>query len=131
MSGTPRFRILYVDDNADCSAMLSTFLNASSIETQAASTAAQALSMSQAERFDLYLLEAWLPEIDGFELCRRLRAAEPKAPILFFSAAAYAADEKRGIDAGAQAYVNKPDINRLLETITSFVSPTKGAGVTA
>ena len=131
MTCNPRFRILYVDDNADCSMMLSTFLEESSIETQAASTAAQALAMSEAERFDLYLLEAWLPDVDGFELCRRLRAAQPKAPILFFSAAAYDADEKRGIEAGAQAYVNKPDVERLLKTITSFVPPAKYATASA
>jgi len=51
-------------------------------------SAAQALSAIQAQRFDMYLLQAWLPEIDGFELCRRMREADPDIPILFFSSAA-------------------------------------------
>jgi CheY-like chemotaxis protein len=57
------------------------------IEAKAVGTAAQALSMIQTERFDLYLLDGWLPGLDGFELCRQLRAFDPHTPILFFSGA--------------------------------------------
>jgi DNA-binding response OmpR family regulator len=44
-----------------------------------------------------------LPDLDGFELCRRMRAFDPHTPILFFSGAAYEADKKRGIEAGSLA----------------------------
>jgi DNA-binding response OmpR family regulator len=123
----PRLRVLHVDDNADCCAMLSTLLKFSKIETESATTAAQALSMIQAERFDLFLLEAWLPELDGFELCRRMRLASPHTPILFFSAAAYEADKKRAVEAGAEAYVVKPNVNALLASLKRFVPPAKRA----
>ena len=78
--------------------------------------------MLQTERFDLCLLDSRLPDIDGFELCRRMRAVDPHTPILFFSGAAYEADKKRGIEAGANAYLIKPDLDGLLESIKQFVS---------
>ena len=83
--------------------MLITLLRLALIEAKAVGTAAQALSSIETERFDLYLLDARLPDLDGFELCRRMRAFDPHTPILFFSGAAYEADKKRGIEAGADA----------------------------
>jgi DNA-binding response OmpR family regulator len=85
------------------------------------------LSLIQAERFDLYLLDSRLPDLDGFELCRRMRALDAHTPILFFSGAAFEADKKRGIEAGADAYVIKPDIHGLVGSITRFCSPAKNA----
>ena len=102
--------------------MLVTLLKHAFIEAKAVGSAAQALSLIQAERFSLYMLDGWLPDIDGFELCRRLRAFDSRTPILFFSGAAYEADKKRGIEAGANAYVIKPDLDGLLESIKQFVS---------
>jgi CheY-like chemotaxis protein len=122
-----KMRILYVDDNADCCAMLSTLLEYSRIETQAANSAVQALSAMQAQRFDMYLLEAWLPVINGFELCRRMRNADADTPIVFFSSAAYEGDKKRGLASGANAYVNKPQIEALLGTIAEYVPQSNGS----
>jgi CheY-like chemotaxis protein len=110
-----------VDGNADSVEMLSTLLSLSQIESESAGTAAQALSKARAEFFDLYLLEAWLPDFDGFELCRQLRTSDPHTPIVFFSAAAYDADKRRAIQAGANEYVAKPDITGLLEMISKHI----------
>lgn len=118
----PLPRVLCVDDDEDSREMLTTILKCCRIETKAVGTASQALSSIQAERFDLYLLDAWLPDVDGFELCRRMRDLDPQTPILFFSGAAFEADRKRAIEAGANAYVIKPDIDGLLGSITQFVS---------
>lgn len=118
----PRPRILCVDDDEDSRVMLITLLRLALIEAKAVGTADQALSLIQNERFDLYLLDAWLPGLDGFELCRRMRAVDPHTPILFFSGAAYEADKKRGIEAGADAYLVKPDVESLVGSITQFVS---------
>lgn len=93
----------------------------SGIEVKAVATAAQALESIQTSCFDLYLLDACLPDIDGFELCRRLRERDSQTPILFFSGATCEADRERGIDAGANAYLVKPEIGELAETITRFV----------
>jgi DNA-binding response OmpR family regulator len=98
------------------------------IEAQAVGTAAQALSLMQEERFDLFLLDARLPDLDGFELCRRMRTFDPHTPILFFSGAAYEADKKRGIEAGANAYVIKPDIAGLVGSVKQFIVDADRAG---
>ena len=92
------------------------------MEAKAVGTAVQALSLLKAEHFDLYMLDGRLPGIDGFELCRRMRAVDSRTPILFFSAAAYAADKEKGIAAGADAYVAKPDIHGLLARIEQLTS---------
>ena len=122
MLSNPRPRVLCVDDDEDTREILSTLLKFSRIETKAVGTAAQALSLIQAEHFDLYLLDAWLPDLDGFELCRRIRAFDSHTPILFYSGAAYDADQKRGLEAGANAYVIKPDVDGLLGSVTQLVS---------
>ena len=115
-------RVLCVDDNEDSREILSMMLKFRRIDTKTVGTAAQALSLIEEERFDLYLLDVWLPDLDGFELCRRMREVDPHTPILFFSGAAYEADKKRAIDAGANAYVTKPDLEGLVGSITQFVS---------
>jgi DNA-binding response OmpR family regulator len=116
-----RPRVLCVDNDEDSREMLSTLLKSYRLETETVATGAQALSLIQAERFDLYLLEAWLPGLDGFELCRRMRDVDPHTPILFFSGAANEADKKRGFEAGATVYVSKPDVDGLLGRIRQLV----------
>jgi two-component system OmpR family response regulator len=112
-----------VDGDEDSRFMLIMLLGFAMIEAKAAGDAVEALSLMQAERFDLCLLDAWLPGIDGFELCRRIRASDSLIPILFFSGAAYESDRKRGIEAGANAYLMKPEVDALTGVILQFVSP--------
>lgn len=121
MSATPRPRVLYVEDHEDSREMLGLILQMALIEAKSVGTAAEALSTIQAERFDLYLLDSTLPDLDGFELCRRVRDLDASTPILFFSGAAYEADKQKGLEAGANAYISKPDIENLLERINEFV----------
>jgi len=122
MSPKTRLRVLCVDDDEDSRVMLTTLLKLALIDAKAVGTAAQALSSIQAEHFDLYMLDSRLPDADGFELCRRLRAIDPHKPILFFSGAAFETDKKKGFDAGANAYVIKPDLDGLVGSIKQFVS---------
>lgn len=119
--------VLCVEDDEDSREMLSLLLKHWRIETKTVGTATQALSMIQAERFDLYLLDTQLPDLDGFELCRRMRSFDPKTPILFFSGAAYESDKQKGMEAGASAYVAKPDIEGVMGYIKQFVSRTQSA----
>lgn len=117
-----RLRVLCVDDDEDSRVMLTTLLKLALIEAKAVGTGAEALSSIQAEPFDLYMLDARLPDVDGFELCRRLRAIDRNTPILFFSGSAFEADKKKGIEAGANAYVIKPDLAGLVSSIRQFAS---------
>ena len=123
MPSTPKPRVLCVDDHEDSREMLGMLLKLALIEAKGVGTAAEALSSIQTERFDLYLLDSQLPDLDGFELCRRVRDFDPLTPILFFSGAAYETDKQRGLEAGANAYVSKPDIEDLLVSINQFVFP--------
>ena len=117
-----RLRVLCVDDDEDSRVMLTALLKLALIEAKAVGTGAEALSSVQAEPFDLYMLDSRLPDVDGFELCRRLRAMNPHAPILFFSGGAFEADKKKGIEAGANAYVIKPDLAGLFSSIKQFAA---------
>ena len=127
MPSSPLPRVLCVDDDEDSRIILIMLLKSALIEAKAVGTGAQALSSIQTERFDLYLLDSRLPDLDGFDLCRQMRDFDPQTPILFFSGAAYEADKKRGIEAGANAYVIKPDLDGLLGSIKQFVSRTESA----
>ena len=122
MAPSTRPCVLCVDNDEDSRVMLVTLLRHQLIEAKAVGTAAQAISSIQNERFDLYLLDSRLPDLDGFDLCRRIRDFDPDTPILFFWGAGYEADRKRGIKAGANAYVIKPDLDGLLGSIRQFVS---------
>ena len=114
--------VLCVEGDEDSREMLGLLLKQWRITTRGVGTATQALSLIQEERFDLYLLDTQLPDLDGFELCRRMRSLDPDTPILFFSGAAYESDKQKGIEAGASAYVVKPDVQGVLGCIKQFFS---------
>ena len=65
----------------------------------------------------LCMLDHWLTEGNGIQLCQQIRAFDSDTPIIFYCAAAYKADIQKGLDAGAQEYVVKPDLDHLKETI--------------
>jgi DNA-binding response OmpR family regulator len=115
-------RVLCVDDDEDSGLMLIMLLRQELIEAKAVGTALQAISSIQKEHFDLLLLDSQLPDLNGFDLCRRIRDFDPDTPILFFSGAGCDADKERGFEAGANAYVIKPDLDGLLGSIKQFVS---------
>lgn len=121
MLSDPRARVLCVDDDENSRDLLSTLMRFSGIEVDAVATAAQALSLTQENPFDLYVLDTCLPDLDGFELCRRLRECNSQTPIVFFSSAGNEVDKMRGITAGANAYATKPDVDELFGSIAQFV----------
>jgi DNA-binding response OmpR family regulator len=121
MQFTARHRVLCVDDDEDVCEMLSVLLKYSNIEASCVESAEEAWELIKVDSFDLYLLDSWLPGIDGFELCRQIRAVDQHTPILFYSAAAYDADKLKGIAAGANAYLTKPEVDVLLQTIMGLV----------
>jgi DNA-binding response OmpR family regulator len=68
----------------------------------------EGLRMAQCGYFDLYILDNWLPDGNGIELCQRIRKFDPHTPVLFYSACAYARDVQAAYSAGAQEYFVKP-----------------------
>ena len=124
-------RVLSVDDDQEACEMLSALMNSYRIDITCVRSAAEARLMIKAKRFDLYLLDAWLPQVDGFELCRQIREFDSNTPILFYSGAAYEADKQNGIAAGANAYVTKPDVDALVKTMLELIAKGKAVDVAA
>jgi CheY-like chemotaxis protein len=120
-SMTP-YRVLCVDDDEDACEMLTLLLKSQGIEVTCAGSAAEAWLKIKGQSFDLYLLDGWLPKINGFEFCREIRESDSHTPILFYSGAAYDADKQQGFAAGANAYVTKPDIEGLIEATKDLVA---------
>jgi DNA-binding response OmpR family regulator len=86
-------------------------------------TAKKALDLIRNEKFDLVLLDNWMPEISGVDLCKRIREFDQATPVLFYSGAAFDTDKERARAAGAQGYLVKPvledrlviEVNRIIE----------------
>ncbi|HXQ11308.1 MAG TPA: response regulator transcription factor [Caulobacteraceae bacterium] len=105
----PRKTILVIDDEPDLREDLVEQLSLGDEFTAAqAATGEEGLSVAQAVRPDLIVLDVNLPDLDGREVCRRLKAAGVRAPVVMLTAAASAQDTVEGLDAGANAYVTKP-----------------------
>lgn len=122
MPSPSRFKVLYVDDDNDACEMISLLLDKQYIEVTCAQSAAEATMKIKARRFDLVMLDVWLPQVDGFEFCRQLRASNSDMPVLFYSGAAYDADIRRGLEAGASAYLVKPNIDSLSQTVMGLLT---------
>ena len=69
--------------------------------------------------YDLYLLDSWLPDGSGLDLCRKIREFDEHTPILFYSAAAYEIDRELALNSGAQGYLTKPTLNTELCDLVS------------
>jgi two-component system, OmpR family, response regulator RegX3 len=110
-------RVLCVEDNEDICFMLSSLLRSEGYEPVTASTAGDALALDGRDRFDLFIVDTWLGEVSGVDLCRELRTALPGTPVVFYSAAAFEADQEAALRAGAHAYVTKPGTEELLEAV--------------
>lgn len=119
---TTKRRILCVDDNEDNSSMLTVLLGLSSYEAVAAGSIKEALLLAQAESFDLFILDKRFPDGTGFALCQEIRQLHPETPVIFYSGDAYSSDRIEGLSAGAQGYVAKPDIDKLIETVNHFLA---------
>lgn len=102
-------RILLVDDDAALRTSLAEQLELhEEFVTVQAGDGAQALERVKAEHFDLILLDVGLPDIDGRELCKLIRKANVRCPVIMLTAAASDADAILGLDSGANDYVVKP-----------------------
>jgi DNA-binding response OmpR family regulator len=88
-------------------------------EVTAVETAAEALALNGRSTFDLYILDIWLPGMDGVELCRRLRERGVGSPIMFFSAmGVQSKDRDYVLSAGANEFLVKSvDMDRLIDTV--------------
>ena len=110
--------VLIADDDEDILALVRATIERSSHEVMAVADGAAALSAMAERRPDLAVLDIAMPELDGLEVLRRLRADDEMRdlPVILLTAQAQAADVERGFATGASAYVRKPFSPRDLAT---------------
>jgi len=100
--------VLLVEDDRDIAEPLARVLRREQHRVEVVSNGATAAQLGVDERFDLVILDLGLPDLDGLEVCRQLRAAHRRLPILILTARASEVDAVVGLDAGADDYVTKP-----------------------
>jgi DNA-binding response OmpR family regulator len=117
---TPRTvaRVLYVEDHEDTRELVTLVLEQKSFEVVTGGTIASGVALAGSEQF---VLDSWLPDGSGLDLCKQIRKFDKATPILFYSAAAYEIDRDQAIKSGAQAYLVKPshpsELCRIVESL--------------
>lgn len=100
--------ILIVEDDDSVSRFLRQALREAGYVTQAVSDGSEAFDLAKAVQFDLILLDVMLPGMNGFEVCRKLRASSVMTPVLIITARDALEDKIEGLDSGADDYIVKP-----------------------
>jgi DNA-binding response OmpR family regulator len=114
-------RILVVEDEPTLRQGLSELLTAADHEVVAFEHGRDAVDAGTHEAFDLVLLDLMLPDMDGVDVCRRLRLARPALPILMLTARGSEDDKVAGLEAGADDYLTKPfAVRELLARINAL-----------
>ena len=104
---TRKQHILIVDDDENIAELISLYLNKELYETTIARDGETALDLYERLKPDLLLLDIMLPGIDGYEICRRIRATS-LTPIIMLSAKGEVFDKVLGLELGADDYIEKP-----------------------
>lgn len=100
-------RILLIEDDSRLAGMLQTYLGENGFEVERSSDAAGGLTLARRSTFDALILDVMLPDLDGFEVCRRIRA-DSDLPIIMLTARGDPTDRIVGLEIGADDYVPKP-----------------------
>jgi two-component system OmpR family response regulator len=103
-----RPRLLVVEDDPNILELLSASLRFAGFEVATATTGADAVSAAREIRNDLLVLDVMLPDLDGFEVIRRLREGGVRTPVVFLTARDATDDKIRGLTLGGDDYVTKP-----------------------
>jgi CheY-like chemotaxis protein len=103
-------KILIVDDDLDTLRLVGLMLQHQGYKINAANSGIQAIAMAQTDKPDLILLDIMMPDMDGYEVARKLRAdqATNNIPIIMFTAKTQVDDKLEGFEAGADDYLTKP-----------------------
>jgi two-component system OmpR family response regulator len=121
-------RLLLVDDEDNLRSMLEAALRHSGFEVDPAATGREALDAVPEVKPDLIVLDVMLPDLDGFDVCQRLRAGGDRTPVLFLTARDGTEDKVRGLTMGGDDYLVKPfSLDELVARIHAVLRRTGGA----
>lgn len=120
-----KFNILYIEDYPDNMTLVRRIVHASDYTLMEARTGSEGLKIAETEDVDLILLDINLPDIDGYEVARKLRSSAKREmrriPIIAVTANALKGDATKALAAGCNGYLTKPiDIQDLLQKIETF-----------
>jgi DNA-binding response OmpR family regulator len=116
-------RILYVEEHAESCELLTLWLSGSGYEVVSANTMSDGLRMARSGTFVVYLLSGRFIDGTGLDLCRQIRLFDSNTPIIFYSALTRHSDLVNAVNAGAQAYLIKPnDFEQIEPTIRRLVN---------
>ncbi len=101
-------QVLVVDDEPNIRELVQVALKFHGCDVTTAASGQDALRQAEAARPDLIVLDVMLPDLDGFEVCRRLRAARNDVPVIFLTARDTSSDTVTGLALGGDDYVTKP-----------------------
>src|SRR4051794_37915146 len=101
-------RILLVEDQPKLAGLLQRGLREEQIAADVAGTGADGIWLATEQPYDVLVLDVMLPDIDGLEVCRRVRAVDDRTPVLMLTAVGSVRDRVAGLDAGADDYLVKP-----------------------
>ncbi|MFN2515247.1 MAG: response regulator transcription factor [Pyrinomonadaceae bacterium] len=124
-------RVLCIDDHEDTSEMLKLLLSHEDYEVSTAVSCEAATELATTQEFDLYVMDRHLPDGSGLDLCQNLGKLTPGVPCIFYSGDAYEIHRSEALAAGADAYVAKPDIDGLIESVRQLLSDRECAAATA
>jgi len=89
---------------------------------ETAASLEEATKIAAEKEFDLYVLDKRLPDGTGLQLCETLTKFTPQVPCIFYSGDAYEIHRSQAFEAGASAYIPKPDIEQLINTVQEILS---------
>jgi len=117
--------ILCIEDNPDNRTLIQRILRPDSYNLIEATSGVQGLAIAEGQECDLILLDINLPDIDGYEIARRIRASKnstlAQIPIIAVTANAMKGDAQKAIQAGCTKYMSKPiNIDELVKTVDVF-----------
>jgi len=101
-------RVLVVDDEPNIRELVQVALKFYGCAVTTGATGNDALRLAATDRPDLIVLDVMLPDLDGFEVCRRLRASDNEVPIIFLTARDTTSDTVTGLALGGDDYITKP-----------------------
>jgi len=128
-------RVLVVDDELNIRELVQVALKFHGCSVTLGATGKDALALAASEKPDLIVLDVLLPDIDGFEVCRRLRANGDEVPVIFLTARDATSDTVTGLTLGGDDYITKPFsvdalVARVRAVLRRAARPAQDPGVT-